>query len=278
MNISAKSGLPPFDTGQNVSTHLPESRDRYDPRNDNRPDALSFLVVEPQALFRRGICLLLQQWYPQASFIDAADVAASLRSTDLHPAPALVVVDAGLATASRYEGLRQLTQHYPSSPILLLAAEVDPCAVGAALQNGARGYLPKAASEHHLRCALALVLSGEVYAPANCLLDQSRAAAASCPSTSEAGFEPLRMLTAREADVLVQISAGHSNKEVGRRLGLVECTVKMHVKSILKKLSVANRMQAALLALEPGRLDLIRGLSSGPNCKPAAVATAFQRK
>jgi len=208
------------------------------------------LVIEPQTLFRRGLCLLLRQWYPHASFVDAADIATASLGLMAHPAPDLVLVDAASAVQRQFLGLTRLVQHVPSACIVLLANEPDRAVAAASLRVGARGYLSKAATEEHLQHALALVMSGESYAPPDYLLERAT-------PRGEAGFSfssemegRLDKLTLREREVAVQLSQGRSNKEIGLRLGMLENTVKVHLRAILKKLSVRNRTEAAMLVLK----------------------------
>ena len=213
------------------------------------PGALTILIVERQTLFRRGLGLLLRQWYPTARFGEASDIAALPPESAQTPPPALLLLEAALAAQQQFAGLARLIRACPSSSIMLLAEEPDPAAAATALQLGARGYLPKTASEDHLRHALALVLAGEAYAPPDCLLQQPKGGRERRSTPGARGRQPLQMLTRREREVLHQLSQGRSNKEIGLRLGMVESTVKVHVKAILKKLSASNRTEAAMLML-----------------------------
>jgi two-component system nitrate/nitrite response regulator NarL len=239
------SSAPPTDQMAGLAV----SMDRPEPSLSHCSKALTIVIIDRQTLFRRGLGLLLRQWYPKALFGEAGDIATLLPEVAQRPAPGVLLVEAALAAQHEFAGLGQLIRHIPSSPIMLLAEETDPAAAATALQLGARGYLPKAASEDHLRHALALVLSGEAYAPPGCLLQQPRGMRERHVPPGTRGRQPLQMLTRREREVLLQLSQGRSNKEIGLRLGMVESTVKVHVKAILKKLSATNRTQAAMLML-----------------------------
>jgi len=222
------------------------SADRSAAAPERRSDALTIFIVDRQTLFRRGLGLLLRQWYPTALFGEAGDIAGLL-SQAAQARPGVVLVEAALAAQQQFAGLARLIQHRASVPVVLLAEEPDPTAAAAALQLGARGYLPKAASEDHLRHALALVLAGEAYAPPDCLLQQPKGGRERRIAQHPRSRQPFPVLTRREREVLHQLSQGRSNKEIGLCLGMVESTVKVHVKAILKKLSATNRTQAAML-------------------------------
>ena len=123
-------------------------------------------IIDPQTLFRRGLALLMQQWNPGIAVLDSPDIAAALAG--LGQRPALVLVDAVQAGQQHFSGLAQLVAEVPGAPLVLLAAETEWKAAMRAVELGARGYLPKSASEAVLRHALGLVASGEVYLPRQC--------------------------------------------------------------------------------------------------------------
>ncbi len=105
-----------------------------------------------------------------------------------------------------------------------------------ALAVGVRGYIPKAIGSSELRRALATILAGNIYVPP--LL---ASAATSGPSKDKA-----KRLTPRQRDVLDELVHGGSNKEIARKLGLGEGTVKIHVTALLKTLQLPNRAAAAV--------------------------------
>jgi len=212
-------------------------------------DSAVILVIDPQTLFRRGLRLLLRQWYPRATLVDAADVATASLGLTADPAPDLVLVDAASVVQPQFLGLTRLVQHLSSACIVLLANEPDRAVARAALRLGARGYLSKAVTEEHLQHALALVMSGESYAPPEYLLEQDTPRPVAGSPLSSEMEDRLDKLTLRERDVAAELSRGCSNKEIGLRLGMLENTVKVHLRAILKKLSVRNRTQAAMLVL-----------------------------
>jgi DNA-binding NarL/FixJ family response regulator len=153
-----------------------------------------------------------------------------------------------------FPGLPSWSPTFRAAPVGLLAAETEWKAVMKAVELGARGYLPKSASEAVLRHALGLVASGEVYLPREVLTRWTQRRTEALPSLDNgrpADGASVR-LTPRQSEVLVQLTLGLSNKEIARSLGLLESTVKVHVKTILKKLPASNRTQAAMLALEMG--------------------------
>ena len=112
----------------------------------------------------------------------------------------------------------------------------------AALQAGAAGFLPKTLSAKSLINAIRFMAMGEQYAP----LDFMRA-------EEEGESHPLaELLSQRELQVLEGLTYGKSNKEIARDLDIREPTVKLHVKTLYRKIGAANRTQAAMIAKEQG--------------------------
>jgi DNA-binding NarL/FixJ family response regulator len=214
--------------------------------------AFPIVIIDPQTLFRRGLALLVRQWHPGASVFDTGDIGQALVDMGIRPRPELLLVDSYLASQWNFAGLRQLVGRLPSTPIILLANELDANTAASAVEIGARGYISKATSEEVLRHALAHAASGEVYLPREFFKNPAGPHAAPSLSRSPRPGSPLRKLTYRQREVLSHVAHGRSNKEIARCLGLLESTVKVHVKTILKKLAATNRTQAAMLAVEMG--------------------------
>jgi DNA-binding NarL/FixJ family response regulator len=208
----------------------------------------SVLLIDPQTLFRRGLLLMLRQWLAEADYREAATIEAALAGIEDRTPPDLALVDAGLAGETDLAGLERLVGRLPGASIILLAERVDWDLAAAALALGARGYVPKTASESALHHALGLAAAGEVYLPREFFLSRAGGDRPAYPPLPAGNL--LRRLTPRQREVLSHLAQGRSNKEIARRLGLFESTVKVHVKSILKKLDAANRTQAAMLVAE----------------------------
>jgi two-component system, NarL family, nitrate/nitrite response regulator NarL len=208
-------------------------------------------VIDGQTLFRRAMAALLRQWSPGIQVLDAADFGAALAS--VKEPPALVLADVGTGGEREPGGLIQLVARFPGVPVVILAAAVDWREAGRAIEAGARGVVPKSATEATLREALDQVLSGRIYLPleASCrgpdrIEDGGPAGVVGRPAERPG-------LTRRQQEVLAELALGFSNKEIARSLGLLESTVKVHVKTIFKKLAATNRTQAARLALDMDR-------------------------
>jgi two-component system nitrate/nitrite response regulator NarL len=212
---------------------------------------LRILIVDGTTLVRRGLALLLGRLYPDAHIDEAAEQATALARIDDGDYDLVLCDPAG---PDRLADLRALKARLPAAtPLVVLSQVVEPELVVAAIELGARGYVGKSASVDSFGWALSLVLAGETYLPPDAFLDERRQWRAPRLGTNGFPFDnPLGSLTVRQLDVLELMIAGQSNKEIARNLGLLESTIKAHLKTIFGRLNAVNRTQAAVAARELG--------------------------
>jgi two-component system nitrate/nitrite response regulator NarL len=199
------------------------------------------LVVDDHAVLRQGLAALLMDSGAAREVLHAGDQAAGLAHLAAHPDLDAVLLDLKLPDSEGLGAITAFSNAAPTVPIIIVSASEDPLDVRRALEMGALGYVPKSASPETLLSAVRLVLSGAIYVPP-LMLDAEEA-----PSPSR-----VRMLTARQTEVLAAMTVGYSNKEIGIRYGLSEKTVKTHVSAIFRALGVTNRTQAARAAHSAG--------------------------
>jgi DNA-binding NarL/FixJ family response regulator len=148
----------------------------------------------------------------------------------------------------------------PGTPILVAADCDDPERARLILRSGARGFLPVSLSLKILVAALERIRAGGSYVPLSLSEPEPE------PVASAAAASARPELTRRQRDVLALISEGKSNKLIADALNMAESTVKAHVKQIIKRLRVANRTQAALLATraaQPFGAAVLRPVAAG---------------
>jgi DNA-binding NarL/FixJ family response regulator len=141
-------------------------------------------------------------------------------------------------------GLKDVSDLFPGVPIAVHTAGCDSDALQYLVDQGAAGIIPASASAEVAMAALRLVAAGGRYVPSDLL--QRPARRPQGPLNNAALRSAFGQLTHREAQVLEFVAKGLSNKEAAQQLGLAEATVKIHVRSILKKMKVKNRTQLAL--------------------------------
>ncbi len=150
----------------------------------------------------------------------------------------LVVLDYGMPGMDGYAGLEQAIAAGKGKPVALMSGLAPPGVADKVLGAGAAGYLPKTLPARSLVNAIRFMAAGETYMP----LDLHRPSQSPAPAPS--GLSP------REVEVLTRLCSGQANKEIARELNLREPTIKLHVKTICRKLAARNRTHAAMIARE----------------------------
>jgi DNA-binding NarL/FixJ family response regulator len=222
---------------------------------------ISVAVVDDQPLVRAGIAMLLGAEHDisvVAEISDGSEVVTALRGVDVD----VVVMDIRMPGMDGVTATRLLTDDTARpdqlTKVLVVTTFDDDEAVYGALQAGASGFVLKQAAPKELVTAVRKVAGGEAWIdPA--IAGKVIAAFAGMPRPAVASGEVLRLLTAREREVLVLMSEGLSNGEITKRLVLSEATVKTHVSRILMKTGARDRAQAVVLAYQSGLVRPRRG-------------------
>lgn len=154
----------------------------------------------------------------------------------------LILLDYAMPGMEALSGLARMKAQ-AACPVAILSGTAPPDVARRALRAGAAGFLPKTLALQSLLAAVRHMLAGEVYTPFDFL------------SRERCGAAPGQVaLTGREGDVLHGLVEGKSNKEIARDLEIQEVTVKLHLKTLSRKLGARNRTHAAMLARDMGLL------------------------
>ncbi|HEY0117459.1 MAG TPA: response regulator transcription factor [Cellulomonas sp.] len=216
-----------------------------------RDEPVTVLVVDDHALFREGLVALIGRWPEFAVVGCAADGTEAVRLAR-RLRPALVLMDVRMAGLGGVEATREITVADPEVRVAMLTASNLGEDVYQALRNGAHGYLSKDESAARLRDALLGILRGET-ALSSTIAGKVLAEFGLLTSPSGRTAGPATApLTPRELQVLRLLVEGMSNDEIGQVLHLSEATVKKHLGSIMGKLHVKNRVQAAVFGVRQG--------------------------
>ena len=211
----------------------------------NRP--IRILLVDDHSLFRSGIRLLLQRNNDFEVVGEASDgVEGVKRAKELQPD--IVLLDLHMPGLSGLAAIQLILQDTPDCQVVMLTVSEDSDDLGAALKSGAAGYLLKNIDADYLLDALRRVMQGDS------VISNAMTAklVASFRKPAPLVSTEADKLTPREREILAQLAEGLANKEIARKLDVAESTVKIHLQSILNKLGVNNRVQAAIYAIEHG--------------------------
>jgi len=223
---------------------------------------ITVTVVDDQAMVRQGFAALLGA-QPDITVVgDAADGAQAVEQvTRLHPD--VVFMDVRMPVMDGLEAARRILSAGldPAPKIVMLTTFDLDDYVFEALQMGCSGFLLKDSPAGELVRAVRLAVTGEaLLAPSvtKRLIEDAVAKrpAGRIPGGESAGeqaaLKALRSLTPREHEILEQIATGRSNQEIAGTLFISEETVKTHVRKVLQKLSLRDRVQAVVFAYENG--------------------------
>jgi two-component system nitrate/nitrite response regulator NarL len=216
-------------------------------------DRLRILLVDDHVLFRRGVQALLVQ-RPGVEVVGEASNGLEAVTRARETMPDVILMDIHMPLCDGLEAVGLIKREMPHVQIIMLTVSDDDRDLFAAIKNGASGYLLKNLEPQHLFEQLDGVRRGEAAINgmmAARILQEFREPA--LPATPES--EPVEMLTPREIDVLQQVVQGASNRQIAQDLCITENTVKIHLRNILEKLHLQNRIQAAVYAVRTGLVD-----------------------
>ena len=209
---------------------------------------LKVIIIDDHTLFREGLQRLLVR--------HDIDVTASVSNgEDGYKAiekntPDIVLLDLRMPNISGIEVLKNIRQTRKNLPVVMLTTSDDEKDLIEAFRNGASGYLLKDMEPDDLVVALRDVLKGETIVAPN--LVQILAKFHQGDDTEINITNLIATLTPRENEILELLAEGQSNKLIAKNLGISDGTVKLHVKSILRKLEIHSRVEAAVIAVEHG--------------------------
>ena len=209
---------------------------------------LRLLVVDDHEVVRQGLVALLDRRPGFQVVAQAGTVEESITQARLHQ-PDIVVMDVRLPDGSGVEACREIRAELPATRVIMLTSFPDDEAVLSAIVAGASGYLLKQIRARDLVAALEAVGRGESLldpAVTERVLERVRRIA-----TDEVDDE-LSVLTAQERKILMLVAEGKTNKEIAAEVFLSDKTVKNYVSSILSKLNLERRAQAAAFVARRG--------------------------
>ena len=211
---------------------------------------LRILLVDDHVLFRKGVAVLLSR-RPSIQVVGEAGDGIEAIKVARETLPDVILMDIEMPKCDGLEATRRIKREMPHVKIVILTVSDDDQNLFEAIKSGAQGYLLKDLEPYQLYDLLESVSRGE--APlsgvvAAKILKEFTQLNQGSSQTSEAVDE----LTPREIDILELVVEGKTNKEIAYKLNISENTVKIHLRNILEKLHLQNRIQAAVYAVRRG--------------------------
>ncbi|MGF9759482.1 response regulator transcription factor [Microvirga sp. 0TCS3.31] len=233
--------------------YLVDQNDAQGRGASNSNNIVATVIACKSSVFRAG----LRQMLPASHFmvLDETFDGSSALPCPPDVMPVLVVVDGDCYAAILPEIITQLKAQCPRARIAVLAEHFEPTSVLQAHRAGATGFLSTTTSTDVLGMSLQLLMHGQTLFPADMVLEmmsaqahivKHQAAGQSVPLTQ--GPAPTGEFSHRELEILRGLRDGAPNKAIARKLDVAEVTVKLHVKSLLKKIGAENRTRAAIWA------------------------------
>jgi DNA-binding NarL/FixJ family response regulator len=207
-------------------------------------ETIRLMVAEDHHIVRQGLVALLRTVKDFQVVAEASNGEEAIECFE-RLQPDVTLMDLRMPKLGGVEAVAAIRRKYPAARIVVLTTFDGDEDIHRALQAGAKGYLLKGMFGDELIDAIRAVHAGRSRLPA--VVAERLAERMGGPG-----------LTSRELDVLRLVVAGRSNKEIGAELAISEATVKTHVNSVLSKLGVSDRTQAATTALQRGIVHLPR--------------------
>jgi two-component system nitrate/nitrite response regulator NarL len=209
-------------------------------------DKIFAWVIEAQPLLRAGLRILLKGEGFEIT-AEASSFESIADADQMERKPHLIIVDLsfGADTVARLKAL------HPSARVVAFAETADLPQLGEAFALGADGYLLKSISPEAMAHSLRLIALGEKVFPSR-LTDALNGSHTTQPLLSDRVRVGNVSLSQREFEIARRLTGGRSNKSIARELDITEATVKVHLKTVLRKLRATNRTQVAIWAVQNG--------------------------
>ena len=203
---------------------------------------IKIMVIDDQAVVRQGFVALINTVSDMTVVAEGTNGHQALELYRLHR-PDVTLMDLRMPQLGGVEAIAAMRKDFPDARVIVLTTFDGDEDIYRSLQAGAQGYLLKDVFFNELEDAIRKVHGGSRWIPAHV-------------AERLAGRMGSSDLTGREIEVLEQIVAGNSNRSIATQLNISEATVKSHINSILSKLGVKDRTQAATTALQRGLVHL----------------------
>jgi two-component system nitrate/nitrite response regulator NarL len=199
------------------------------------------LIADDHDLLRDTLVMFLES-KDDIETSAAANLAQAHHLIDAEPRFDLILLDLNMPGMHGLTGLRKTLHMKQGQRVALLSGDATKDVVEQALEEGAAGFVPKTLPAKSMINAVKFMAMGEQFVPVDFMTG----------AEDDAVHPIAKKLTPRELQVLKGLTEGKANKQIARDLEISEATIKLHMKTLYRKLEAANRTQAALIAREAG--------------------------
>jgi len=208
-------------------------------------EGIRILIADDHDIIRQGLKRIISFEEDMDIVCEAENGDKALKLLNQHELD-VVVLDCNMPIMSGIEALRSIKAQGDKIKVIMLTVENDRKTISDAINIGADGYMLKDSAGTEIANAIRIVYKGEKY------IDKSLVSILFSNIKIKANKVPsiLDKLSKREVEVLIKISKGFSNKEIGEQLYLSEKTVKNYATNLFRKINVKDRVQATILAIE----------------------------
>ena len=207
--------------------------DSFDTQKATYQIQMRILIADDHDLVRDTIAMFLEA-EGLAEIVSVENLDAALKAAEETGSFDLVLLDFNMPGMDGLQGLERMKNANNNKPVAILSGTASPQIAKDAIAAGAAGFVPKTLGAKSMVSAIRFMAAGETYVPYDFI--------------QQSDTKTVANLTERETEVLRRLCEGKSNKEIARDLDLQEVTIKLHVKTLCRKLDAKNRTQAAMIA------------------------------
>jgi DNA-binding NarL/FixJ family response regulator len=215
---------------------------------------LRILLVDDHILFRKGVAALLAN-HPEMQVVGEASNGFEAIAVARETLPDVILMDINMPECDGLDATRRIKREMPHVKIVMLTVSDDDQHLFEAIKSGAQGYLLKNLEPDQLHDLLESISRGEAPLSGVIAAKILKEFARPDPGLAEDLEVIIDELTSRESTILQLVSEGKTNKEIASDLVISENTVKIHLRNILEKLHLKNRIQAAVYAVRQGLVE-----------------------
>ena len=195
---------------------------------------MQLIMFDRQSIFIHGMNIILQERIPGVNVQGVSQADDLWRTLEDNP-DALVMLDGDFDAEFCRSLLQQIAERFAKVKVLVTATDCRKKWLQEVTQLNVLAIIPRDSDAETFTLALNSVAIGMMFIPRDCI------------TATECGGQNIRLLSARQREILTMLAAGESNKQIGRLLNISTGTVKAHLESLYQRLEVKNRTQAAMM-------------------------------